>query len=476
MSWTTTLLSWTTALLHLPAGARALRLAAALAAACACAGALPAGAQAALPPQGVYEQCSPASDGLENCLARLADIRAGGFTMVLNYQQWAASRAQLQAYTNRAAQLGVKLIYPLNHAWWRENGDLRKLYRPLSRDCAQCTDTATFKRWALQLAADSPSTWGYYIGDEATADQLPLIEALRQEVKQVAPQLPQLFVSMEGPHDPGGNLRPFGGTAEVVASDYYPVGTADPIEAWSQVASSVQSIADANGRRPAFVMQAFSWAAYPGSIWHPTGRFPTPGELQRQRDLVLANSRPEFLLWYSYFNIQRGDNATGHWNDLKAAAFAPEPIPETSIADGPVGEVAADGAQFSLTTDLGASFECRLDDRAWEPCNSGIAYAGLSPGTHTFAARAIDRTGRIDSSPAERSWSILAPARADGPQSGVSSVFASSAKTRLAKKLRACKRLRKGSRRTRCIKRVKRQIERQRRADRRRSAARARNG
>jgi hypothetical protein len=36
--------------------------------------------------------------------------------------------------------------------------------------------------------------------------------------------------------------------------------------------------------------------------------------------LALANSRPQLVLWYSYFDIARSDNPSGHWADLVAAA------------------------------------------------------------------------------------------------------------------------------------------------------------
>src|SRR2546423_1208239 len=61
-----------------------------------CSQGVTANAEAALPPQGVYEQCGPATDGEQKCLDRLDQIRQAGFTAVLNYAQWFATVRQLK--------------------------------------------------------------------------------------------------------------------------------------------------------------------------------------------------------------------------------------------------------------------------------------------------------------------------------------------------------------------------------------------
>ena len=122
----------------------------------------PAPAKAALPPQGVYEQCAPAT---QDCGARLQTIADAGFQYVLNYTAWYGSAEQVRQYADEAQAAGIKLIWPLNDHAWRDGTDLRSYYRYLGPDCP-CSTNAQFKQWALGLVKDQPATWGFYDGDE----------------------------------------------------------------------------------------------------------------------------------------------------------------------------------------------------------------------------------------------------------------------------------------------------------------------
>ena len=122
----------------------------------------PARASAALPPQGVYEQCAPASD---DCGPRLQAIADAGFQYVLNYTAWYGSAEQVRNYADEAQAVGLKVIWPLNDHAWRDGTNLRSYYRYLGPDCP-CSTNAEFKQWALGLVKDHPATWGFYVGDE----------------------------------------------------------------------------------------------------------------------------------------------------------------------------------------------------------------------------------------------------------------------------------------------------------------------
>ena len=52
------------------------------------------------------------------------------------------------------------------------------------------------------------------------------------------------------------------------------------------------------------------------------------------------------------------------------------------------------------------TFDCSLDGGAYLPCESGADVGPLGDGSHSFAVRAHDRAGNLDSSPAIHAWSI----------------------------------------------------------------------
>jgi len=90
--------------------------------------------------------------------------------------------------------------------------------------------------------------------------------------------------------------------------------------------------------------------------------------------------------------------------------------PETSILDGPVegSRTSAVAARFEFGSEPGASFACRLDGAALADCVSPLRVDGLAAGTHTFEVRAADRVGNADSTPAARTWTVLADLDGDG--------------------------------------------------------------
>lgn len=93
----------------------------------------------------------------------------------------------------------------------------------------------------------------------------------------------------------------------------------------------------------------------------------------------------------------------------------PEPIPgavdgvppDTLLTHVPDPLAASRLASFEFgASELGATFECALDDRAFEACASPSAAANLEAGDHRFRVRAIDAAGNIDPSPAHHAWRV----------------------------------------------------------------------
>jgi Divergent InlB B-repeat domain len=84
------------------------------------------------------------------------------------------------------------------------------------------------------------------------------------------------------------------------------------------------------------------------------------------------------------------------------------PPPDTSIT-GVNPSRAKRKATFDFKGSGGSGalhFQCLLDSGGWKSCSSPKTYTGLSLGSHTFQARAIDARGRADPTPAKVAFKI----------------------------------------------------------------------
>ena len=81
--------------------------------------------------------------------------------------------------------------------------------------------------------------------------------------------------------------------------------------------------------------------------------------------------------------------------------------PKPTITSAPANPTSQTSASFSFTdSQIGVSFRCQLDSRAFTVCSSPITYSGpLAQGKHTFSVRAQDAASNL-SGPANYSWSI----------------------------------------------------------------------
>lgn len=267
---------------------------------------------APLPPQGLYEGCSPGAAG-EVCIAHLAEIRAAGFRYVLNYSSWYGSPAAVLRYADAAATIGLQLIWPLNHPAWRDLGRLAPTYSTLAEGRTGLPNTELTSH-AVSLVARHPATWGFYIGDELPVAEAERVRELSAVVRRLAPDKPQLYVARPG----AARLEPFASFADVAGADAYPVGSRDPDV--RQAARSARMVTSAAGVRTAMVLQAFSWSQYlPGTL---LPHYPGESTLRAMRDAAIRHADPVMILWYSYQDILRSDDPDRRWRELTRAAFS----------------------------------------------------------------------------------------------------------------------------------------------------------
>lgn len=77
--------------------------------------------------------------------------------------------------------------------------------------------------------------------------------------------------------------------------------------------------------------------------------------------------------------------------------------PETTITSGPMGDTPLGAASYVFSSEVGATFQCRLDAAAFAACTSPYAIT-VAAGSHTFEVRATDALGNLDPTPAARTY------------------------------------------------------------------------
>ena len=79
--------------------------------------------------------------------------------------------------------------------------------------------------------------------------------------------------------------------------------------------------------------------------------------------------------------------------------------PDTVLRSAPSGSVKSQSPRmWAYATEPGATLQCSLDSAPFAPCPDPIEHSSVLPGAHTFHVRAVDGAGRVDQTPATRSW------------------------------------------------------------------------
>lgn len=282
-----------------------------------------AGAAMKVPPQGVYEQCSPGAHP-KHCKNNLRRVARVGIRYVLNYQALDGSPRQIRGYARAARRAGVQLIWPLIHPAWRGEASLRRTYPSLVRGC-HCRNVV---RFTVRMLRHNRATWGWYIGDELPATAAPDVVRLAERVQWFDPDHPRLYMQAGLDQLFGAGLRPFSPAAQYLGNDMFPFGTTF---ATSILAQSMRSAGrEAAGLRRKFVatLQAFAWKQVrdaPATGIVDRHHFPTYREMRGARDTTLRVSSPSMILWYSLQDIQHSDHPTRNFRAWARAVRAPAP-------------------------------------------------------------------------------------------------------------------------------------------------------
>lgn len=255
-----------------------------------------------LPKQGLYDDCDLSSP---DCLTHLDHMGkyGAGFELVLNYGSGSSNKtaAQYQAYLDCAQKNGIQVIWDFNDLFNRTDGP----------------ETAAA---VVREVKDHPATWGYYIGDENTAEQAAAVANLTVAIKAADPDHPCLFVGMQTTD----NLDAFSGAADYLGLDIYPIGDGRESSAMvSEVGNTATALREYNAlrsKKTVLVLQAFNWANDSAAPDWPDCRWPTRDEMRQMRDMAIQEGNPDIILWFAYYHAGAAGEED-HWNDLVWAAY-----------------------------------------------------------------------------------------------------------------------------------------------------------
>src|SRR5919108_496835 len=103
--------------------------------------------------------------------------------------------------------------------------------------------------------------------------------------------------------------------------------------------------------------------------------------------------------------------------------------PVVTVTSGPPSPGNATTATLAFSANEPATFECKLDGRAFAPCASPKTYRALARGRHSFTVRAADRAGNVEPGPPTARWSVTGVVR----RVAASALFAPAAGARVTR-------------------------------------------
>ena len=80
--------------------------------------------------------------------------------------------------------------------------------------------------------------------------------------------------------------------------------------------------------------------------------------------------------------------------------------PDTTIATGPSGPTSDSTPTFTFTSEVGATFECKVDAASYAACATPFTTSALADGAHTVSVRAVDSAANPDATPATRTFTV----------------------------------------------------------------------
>ncbi|MDB4963770.1 MAG: putative internalin [Myxococcales bacterium] len=82
-------------------------------------------------------------------------------------------------------------------------------------------------------------------------------------------------------------------------------------------------------------------------------------------------------------------------------------MPDTMMTKAPPAQDNSTMVRFAFdSSERNVTFECSLDGTPFAACTSGAEFGPVGDGPHSFAVRAVDRAGNVDTAPAVHPWAV----------------------------------------------------------------------
>lgn len=125
----------------------------------------------------------------------------------------------------------------------------------------------------------------------------------------------------------------------------------------------------------------------------------------------LADGTHTFTVW-AIDNAGNADPGPAEFSFEVESSIGDLTPPDTAILSAPSNPSRSSSASFAYSSsEPGSRFECALNGAGFAPCPAGgTSYGDLANGQYSFAVRAVDTAGNVDSVPASYSWTVAASA------------------------------------------------------------------
>lgn len=284
---------------------------------------------------GMYDSVDTADYAYQWNDTHLTDLSTRGFKLILNYNTLTVHKTTLRdvlAYADLAHSKGMKVIWELrlgkDDAIWGSGTTLVNRFAPLARDVGATTDEQLMTGF-VNAVKNHPATYGYYMGDEPRQDAyFELVKHNAGIVKAADPNHPTIVVYGWWMTSDDWLNKLLSPNIDMFGMDYYPLdpeSAAAVAEGDSKMPERVKSMYEwtvRNDKKFFMVPQAFSFESYKCHVI--PNSWPTEAQMREWRDIMLANSKPAFLLWYSYFDAIKDDcswsRPTNFMDQVQAAA------------------------------------------------------------------------------------------------------------------------------------------------------------